>query len=236
MRSLTAAAVLALAVACSPTESPWSKPPESADEVIERYVEAIGGREAIEKLSTRTMTGILVHNLSWHDPQVETLEFVYRAGSEDRYVRRMTGREGTDQEGFDGTEGWRLDHEGNLLSKPDAEHDKLAWYANPHHALRIREYFPNPRLAGTREVEGRTYFAVRNDRPMEYWTLYFDTETCLLGAIGYHNRVEDYREVDGVLLPHRIVCGRKGGSSTFCFETIEHDLPLDDAVFSPPQD
>jgi len=236
MKNLAAGAVLALAVACSPAESPWNRPPESADEVIERFIEAVGGQDAIERLSTRTITGHLVHDLSWHDPQVESLEFTYQAGSKDRYVRRMTGREGTDLEGFDGTSRWRVDHDGNLLSKPDAEHDKLAWYANPHHALRIREYFPNPQLAGTREIEGRTCYAVRCDRRTEYFTLYFDDETYLLRAIGYHNWVEDYREVDGVLLPHRIVCGRKGGSSTFHFDAIEHDLPLDDAAFSPPVD
>ncbi len=236
MKIFPAGAVLALAVACSPAESPWSRPPESADEVIERYIEAIGGQDAVERLSTRTITGHLVHDLSWHDPQVETLKFVYQAGSEDRYVRLMTGQKGTDLEGFDGTSGWRLDSDGNLEPKPDAEHDKLAWYANPHHALRIREYFPNPHLAGTREVDGQTCYAVKCDRQMEYWTLYFDAESYLLAAIGFHNWVEDYREKDGVLLPHRIVCGRKGGSSTFYFETIEHDLLLDDAVFSPPQE
>jgi hypothetical protein len=236
VKILAASAVLALAVACSPAESPWSRPPESADEVIERFVEAVGGQDAIERLSTRTITGHLVHDLSWHDPQVETLDFVYQAGSDDRFMHRMTGQKGTTFEGFDGTEGWNLDRDGNLKPNPDAGRSKQAWYANPHQALRIREYFPNPQLAGTREVDGRTCYAVRCDRQPEYFTLYFDDEAYLLRAIGYHNWVEDYREVDGVLLPHRIVCGRKGGSSTFYFENIEHNLPLDDAVFSPPEE
>ena len=41
--------------------------------------------------------------------------------------------------------------------------------------------------------------------------------------------------MDGVMLPHRIVCGRKGGLSTYVFETIEHNLPMDDEVFAAPQ-
>lgn len=235
MRNAVTAAMLLLAVACTTAKTPWSKPPESADEVIERYIEAVGGQEAIEKLTTRTITGHLVDDLSWHEPQVESLAFEYQAGPGDRFVCRMTGREGTTFEGFDGAEGWNLDHDGNLKPNPDAGRSKQAWFANPHHALRIREYFPNPRLAGTREIEGRTCYAVRCDHRVEYFTLYFDAETYLLAAIGYHNWVEDYREVDGVLLPHRIVFGRKGGSSTFYFDAIEHNQPLDDAIFSPPE-
>lgn len=225
---LTCIAAVSLAMAGGPAA------PESAEQVIERYIEAVGGREAVEGLSTRTLTGYLIDDLSWHEPPVDSQRLVCRAGSDNRYVVEYTGREGTELEGFDGEAGWRLDFEGVLHSNPDAESSKLAWLVNPHHALCISEYFPNPKLEGTREVEGRVCYAVGNDRPVEYYTLYFDTETGLLHAIGWHWLFDEYREVDGVKLPHRIVCGRKGGSSTYVFESIEHNLPMDDSTFSAP--
>ena len=57
-------------------------------------------------------------------------------------------------------------------------------------------------------------------RPTSYWALHFDVETGLLNNIGFHWCLEDYREVDGVLFPHCIVTGRKGGSSTYVFTEI----------------
>ena len=56
----------------------------------------------------------------------------------------------------------------------------------------------------------------------------------LLNGIGTYWEVQDYRAVDGVLLPHKIVCSRKGGSSTFVFEEIKHNVPIDDGKFSMP--
>lgn len=236
MALVVAGTALIQGAACGPAEARESGPPTTAEEVIERYIEAVGGREAVERLATRTVTGLLVHDLSWHDPQVETLRFVYRAGSKDRYVVEMTGRRGTYRKGFDGVSGWRVDEAGLLHAEPDAAYDKYGWYVNPHHVLRIAEYFPNPRLHGMHTTNGRSCYAVRNDRPVPYYTLYIDAEDYLLRAIGWHHSIEDYREVDGVLLPHRIVCGRKGGSSTYVFETIEHNLPMGDEVFAAPQD
>jgi hypothetical protein len=209
--------------------------PKSVEEVVQRYIDAVGGREAVERLATRTVTGLLVHDLSWHDPQVETLRFVCRAGSRDRYVVEMTGSHGTTREGFDGVSGWRVDSAGVVHADPDARYSKLGWYTNPQHVLRIAEYFPNPMLHDNCTVDGRPCYAVRNDRPVAYYTLYIDTNDYLLRAIGWHHSIEDYREVDGVMLPHRIVCGRKGGSSTYVLETIEHNLPMGDEVFAAAQ-
>ncbi len=233
---VVAGTALVLGATCGPAEARKSGPPESAEAVIERYIQAVGGREAVERLATRTVTGLLIDDLSWHDPQVETLRFVCRAGSRDRYVVEMTGNHGTSREGFDGVSGWRVDSAGVLYANPDAEHSKLGWYVNPHHVLRIAEYFPSPTLHGIDTTNGRPCYAVRNDRPVAYYTLYIDTRDYLLRAIGWHHSIEDYRAVDGVMLPHRIVCGRKGGSSTYVFETIEHNLPMEDKVFAAPQD
>jgi hypothetical protein len=233
---IIAGTLFLLAAACGRAEAPHNGPPGSADEVIERYIEAVGGREAVEKLETRTVTGFLVHNLAGHDPQVETLRFVYRAGSGNRYAVETTGRNGTTREGFDGESGWQVDEAGLVHAAPDAEHAKPGWYVNPQHVLRIADYFPNPVLHGIDTVCGRPCYSLRNDRPVPYYTLYVDAEDYLLRAIGWHHSVEDYREVDGVMLPHRIVYGRKGGSSTYVFETIEHNLPMEDEVFAAPQD
>ena len=42
--------------------------------------------------------------------------------------------------------------------------------------------------------------------------MYFVVETGLLIWFGNRWAVEDYREIDGVLFPHKLIAGRKGGS------------------------
>ena len=40
--------------------------------------------------------------------------------------------------------------------------------------------------------------------------------------------------VDGVMVPFRIVLGRKGGSSTYHIAERKHNLPIDDSIFEMP--
>ena len=61
---------------------------------------------------------------------------------------------------------------------------------------------------------------------------YFDKKTGLLRRIGYHWDIKDYKEVDGVLIPHSVVAARKGGSCTYEFQEVIHDIPIPDAMFS----
>jgi hypothetical protein len=67
--------------------------------------------------------------------------------------------------------------------------------------------------------------------PEVHYTLYFDAETGLLIRIGYYWHLLDYRDVDGIKIPFRIVMNRKGGSSTYVFDEVKHNIPIDDILF-----
>jgi hypothetical protein len=56
----------------------------------------------------------------------------------------------------------------------------------------------------------------------------------LLVWLGYNRYLNDYRDVDGVLFPFRYEISRKGGSSTYFIDSVEHNVPIDDAEFTPP--
>jgi predicted O-methyltransferase YrrM len=45
----------------------------------------------------------------------------------------------------------------------------------------------------------------------------------------------DYREVDGVLFPHRFTAARRGGTSRYEFSEVRHNEKLDDVEFSLPE-
>ena len=73
-----------------------------------------------------------------------------------------------------------------------------------------------------------------NDRDLTYYALWFDRETGLLNQIGYHWNVKDYRPVDGVLVPHLIEEGRKGGVIRYQAEEIIHNVEIPDSLLKRP--
>jgi hypothetical protein len=97
----------------------------------------------------------------------------------------------------------------------------------------MREYFPDMTVAGAATLDGRLMYRVDIDDDPSH-TLHFDVETGLLTRLGYNRELHDYREVDGVLVPFSMAISRKGGSSTYVFDEIEHNVPIDDARFAAP--
>ena len=187
------------------------------EQILERYVEAMGGREAIAKLTTRTITGKQI---------------------DDR--PHMGLPEETPLEAWADTTGeWTM-----ILRDPEGEirvgaqgNAKLAFLLNPQGPLMISRYFPNPRLTGTWEYDGVLFYKVENDLTLEYYTLYFEVETGMLTRIGYYWYLDGYRPVDEVMVPGIVYQGRKGGSTNLYFDTVihgedvsEHLLPEEELV------
>ncbi len=202
--------------------------------VIERYIEALGGREAIEKLETRRCSGWLVTDLPSNTPPVlEKLEMETYSALPDKWL--LVGRDssGTLKNGFDGEAGWDQNLD-TVKPDPRMERGKLAFIINPHGPLRIEDYFHDMKVTGTAEWDGRRCYAVESDRKASSYTLYFDAETGLLRQIGYHWFLRDYREVDGIMFPFEIEVSRKGGSTTYYFEEVEQNVPIDSGLFAMP--
>jgi hypothetical protein len=78
---------------------------------------------------------------------------------------------------------------------------------------------------------GDMVFVVETDGE-ELHRLGFDVDTGLLSRLGFHRELRDYEEVDGVLMPHCVVYGRKGGSSTFILDSVVHNTAIDRSLFS----
>ncbi|MGD2153766.1 MAG: hypothetical protein PVG79_10910, partial [Gemmatimonadales bacterium] len=57
------------------------------EEVVERYIQGVGGRQAIERLTTRVMTGRLVTDLpTWQPPVHESNSFVIYAKAPGKFL------------------------------------------------------------------------------------------------------------------------------------------------------
>jgi hypothetical protein len=202
------------------------------EEILERYIEAVGGREAIEGLTTRVLSGRLVTDLPTRQPPVyESNGFVISGKVPGKYLYVQQSARGAHRDGCDGRVCWRWARGETEL---DAHYDpRFAWFIGPQNAIRMWDYFPDMRMRGAGTLEGRSVYLVDIDDDVSH-ALYFDAETGLLVRLGYNREIDDYRELDGVLVPFSMSISRKGGSSTYIVEEIEHNVPIDDSEFAAP--
>lgn len=204
------------------------------DQILERYIQVVGGRDAIEKLTTRVCKGNLIHDLHWRQPPYEEVPFEASSKVLDKWFFIEHASKRIHREGSDGKTTWKQDAD-SIMQVDHPKRTKFVWLLDPQNALRLRDYFPGMVLRGREELKGRAVWVVEpTERNTAHYGLYFDIETSLLIRIGYYWELQDYREVDGIKFPFRIANSRKGGSSTYVFEEVKHNLPVDDALFEPP--
>jgi predicted O-methyltransferase YrrM len=136
--------------------------------------------------------------------------------------------------GFDGFSGWTQDADRILIDNRQAR-SRLAYLFNPQGALRLEKYFSQLNLERKVVSEGREEYAVKakvaTGNPV---TLYFDAGTGLLSRLGEDIVVKSYRREAGVLHPVLIAIAREGGTSTYRFDGIAVDPPIEDARFAIP--
>jgi hypothetical protein len=216
-------------------------PLPTADQVLDKYVQAIGGEAAFRKLNTRVMKGSHI-TFDGTSLPVET----YQAAP-DKLVTIVTPKQGVVMTGYNGTVGWSKNQRGQReLTGTQLELMKRA--ANFYADVRPRETFPNLTVAGREKIGDREtvvlvskVFDTRTER------LYFDAQTGLLLRILAVNQTilapipeqtdfEDYREVDGVRLPFTI---RQSFVDPWVgwtrkYSEIKHNVAVDDTKFNPP--
>jgi predicted O-methyltransferase YrrM len=202
------------------------------EQILERYVDAIGGKEAIAKLTTRVCQGRFIDDRPYAGPK-QVIPFETFSKLPDMSLFVLEHDDNTEWEGFDGKNRWRKDSKG-LIRRENKERSQMDYFLDPQNALRIYAYFPGMELMGKVKLRGHDVYVVENRRKSPHYTLYFDVETGLLIQIGYYE-LNDYRNTDGVLIPMRLEYSRKGGSNTYVFDAVRHNVPIEDKRFAQPK-
>lgn len=189
-----------LVLAATATAAPLSTTP-TPESVLARYVEALGGRAALDTLEVRICSARFIDDRPYRGP-ADTTSCLIRAAAgvaceivSDGGVRR----------------------DGTSIS---GERSKLSCLLDPRGALTLARDFPGLRYDGEVVVDGRRAHRLVGDRAPDHDALHFDAETGLLLRIGNYWDVSDWRETDGALAPHRIECGRKGGVNVWIIDGI----------------
>lgn len=222
-----------LAIPIETAGDPTTDTTPTLEKILERYIQSVGGREAFEKLTTRVTVARIVTDLPTRDPpvyEVDTL-IVYIKAPNNYLVIQHTPR-GSIVEGFDGNTAWKQDIQGKTFDI-GLWNKRSKWLVDLYYPLLLMDYFPDMTFRGKEVLEGHPVYVVDTDDDRAH-ALYFDVESGLLRRLGFHHEIYDYREIDGVKIPFRIVYGRKGGSSTFILDSVEHNIPINDSLFIIP--
>jgi outer membrane lipoprotein-sorting protein len=212
----------------------------TADQILDKYVAALGGAEAIGKISSRIEKGSI--DAGGHETAIEVF-----AKAPNKRMSVMHASGGDSITAFDGTAGWL----GNTGRAPrdmvGAEIEAVKLDADFHFATHVKEVFSQFRVGHPDKVGDRrvyTVIGVREGQPPV--RLYFDeTSGLLLRMTRYADTpvgrnptqidYADYREVDGVKVPFRWTLARTGGRFTIQIQDVRQNVPIDDAKFAKPQ-
>lgn len=237
MKSITV--FLASCLLATPLLAQGAVSTPAVEELLQKYVAAIGGKEAWEKLTSRFMKGTQEYvGGGSRDP----IEIYLKAPNSSLVVTHTL--DGVSREGFDGTAGWVkfADEPVREMSKEELSWAKLN--SAFHRELHLRNFYTEMTVKRTEKVKGRDAWVVEaRSGEGSPERLYFDAATGLLvqrdyigssweGPIEIWAFFEDYREVDGIRLPFTI--RRVNSDLILRIDEVRHNVSIDDSKFKKP--
>jgi hypothetical protein len=227
--------------AAKPETKPAASLP-SVEQVLDKYVQALGGKAAIEKLTNRVAKG------TFEIPAfgaAGTVESYAKAPNKQAVVIDIPGF-GTIKQGFDGTVAWAVDPQSGMREQSGGELASTKRQAIFYRDLKLKEIYPKITVKGKEKVgEKDTYVleATPADGSPEQW--YFDTATGLLvrrdaeiespqGNMAVQVYVDAYKEVDGIKIPSVSRQVRSDFTLNIKIDEVKHNVDIEDAKFVKP--
>lgn len=222
----------------TPPAAPGAAAP-TADEILAGYVSAVGGADAMHKVTSRSMKGSI--SAGGNDTPIDLFTkapnkrvSISHIGNSDSYTA------------FDGTIGWmgNAGRPAREMSAPEAAAAGLD--AEFYLPLRIKELYTQLRRGRPETVAGAECEVLNGTAPgRPAVRLYFSKESGLLvrqvrfadtpvGRNPTQIDYADYRDSDGVKVPFRWTLSRPNGRFTIQLSEVKANVPIDDAKFTKP--
>jgi outer membrane lipoprotein-sorting protein len=232
-----------LAASCSSVAQTAPATP-TADQIIDKYIAALGGRAAIQKQTTRTSMGTIdvpAMHLSG------TVMIHEKAPNKMLQVVIISGN--VFRQACDGKAAWSDDPADGLRVLSGAELTEAQRDSDFYHALHLHDLYSKLVVTGTEQVDDHETYVLEGTSAGETVPdrIYFDAKSGLaLRVLGHRHTADgefevqedfqDYRPVDGVQLPFTIL--QRGGSSDFTIRIseIHHGADLPDSEFAQPKE
>jgi hypothetical protein len=234
MKALLRACALALLLAAAPA---GAAAPANADEVLKRYVDAMGGHEKLARIQSRRMEAKL--SMGWISATLKS-RIIHPNRFEEEASMLGMGM----SSGYDGTTGWTRKGgkatvvQGKELTRMLRGHS-LDWYRH------FAAWYPTRKLLPDAQVDGVKVHVVEmvsdlGDR--QVWR--FDAATGLLKQmeatkqedpkeppVQVISTVADYREVDGILLAFKVTGTEGSKKFSLTVQSVQHNGPQEPIRF-----
>ena len=213
--------------------------PPTADSIIEKYVTALGGPDAMKKVTSRVGKGAIV--VSGKETPIE----VFTKAPSKRIT--ITHNEGSDSStAFDGTIGWMGSTGRPAREMAPADAKGSALDSEFYLPLTMKEVFTQLRpgrpdkigevnvvtLTGTRQgLPPVRFFFDANSGLLVRMVRYTENP---LGRMPVQIDYADYRDVDGVKTPFRWTLSRPNGRFTIQLSEVKANVPIEDSKFAKP--
>ncbi|MCI0665548.1 MAG: hypothetical protein L0220_31195 [Acidobacteria bacterium] len=217
-------------------------PLPTIDDILDKSIKAVGGKEAIEKLTSRTTKGsfeIEAMNLNG------TFENFQKAPNKKATVISFPGV-GTINEVFDGTKGWSANPMAGLNELTGAELAAAKRDSDFYSVINFKKNYPKIEVKGREKVGSSEAYLVEAT-PAEGSSLkfYFDVETGLLlrmdgerefqkEKIPLEVYFEDYKAIDGVKIAHTVKQVTPMFAATIKLTEVKHNTEIDETKFNKP--
>lgn len=214
----------------------WPTP----QQIIDKYVAAVGGKEAAAKLKTRVIKG------SYANAQGNTLPMEMWFEAPSKLLITVNGQQENFTQALNGDAGWMK--MGERQRNMDAgEIARIRSLAVGLGALQLKEPYPRLTFGGKEKIGDREAFILRTITPdRRRVRLYFDVETGLLlrrytltdtpvGSDPEQIDFEDYRDVDGIKMPFSIRVSYLvlQASATYKLTEVKHNAAIEESKFTP---
>src|SRR5215469_2463709 len=209
-----------------------------SDQVLDKYVVAVGGADALKKIKTRKQKGTM---------EVSGQQFPIEVYCEapDKRVSISQIRNGRSVTAFNGEVGWlTMGNRVHRMSTPEREAARVD--AEMYFPVRVREMYKEFQVLPGESLEGHATMVVAASGPGQPpLRLYFDqgngllsrlvryTETPL-GRVPTQIDYADYRETDGVRIPYRWTLTRPNGSFSIRVDQVQQNVAIDEGLFVAP--
>jgi hypothetical protein len=226
-------------------EAAGTKPGEAksafptADQLLEKYLAAIGGAEKLQKITSRVQKG----SLNAFGDQHFLVDIYSKAPDKRDSVMHL--KNGDSITAFDGKQGW-LSIPGRVHMMSAAENDAVRIDADLYFPAHLKMLYQKFTIDSGEKIDGHdTYLVVGESEGKPPLQLYLDKESGLLlrlvrfgeTALGRNpTQIDyaDYRDADGVKIPFRWTLARPGNRFTIQIDQVQQNVPVDDSKFVPP--
>jgi outer membrane lipoprotein-sorting protein len=215
----------------------------AVSEVLAKFVEAIGGREANEKIKNRVVTG----GIEISPMGIKGTMELYTAAPDKVFSNANITGIGTMMEGYDGKLAWTMNPMQGNREKSGRELLQAKIASNFYRDINLDKLYTKLEVKGVEKIGDKdAYIIVATPDGIPAETFYFDKVSGLLlrtdstviapeGTAAVKTFYEDYRTVDGIKVAFKMRSVLPQYELITTISDVKHNVTIDDAKFAKPK-